>query len=171
MKNYLDDRLRTAINDYRKATEPDFYTVKAKILHVEDNLAEIKRMQSQIKKLSDQFNMQQGQIITDEKQCRVRGVVHAVQKAGELLRLFDDAVARISDDQQEANYTVAYPNHLRDIAPIFEINPRKELEIIANKYKKQAETALMQASRSSENLHLQGFDGMSTSSQDGNRQS
>ena len=45
LKNYLDDRLRTAINDYRKATEPDFYKVKARILQVEDNLLELKKLQ------------------------------------------------------------------------------------------------------------------------------
>ena len=44
LKNYLDDRLRTAVNDYRKATEPDFYKVKAQILQVEDNLSEIKTL-------------------------------------------------------------------------------------------------------------------------------
>ena len=32
LKNYLDDRLRTAIIDYRKATEPDLYKVKASML-------------------------------------------------------------------------------------------------------------------------------------------
>ena len=32
LKNYLDDRLRTAICDYRKATEPDLYKVKASAL-------------------------------------------------------------------------------------------------------------------------------------------
>ena len=38
LKNYLDDRLRTAIIDYRKATEPDLYKVKASALQVEDHL-------------------------------------------------------------------------------------------------------------------------------------
>ena len=37
---------------------------------------------------------------------------------------------------------VAYPNHLRDFTPIFEINPKKELEIMANKYRKVAEDSL-----------------------------
>ena len=39
----------------------------------------------------------------DDKGCKVRDVVEAVQRAGELLRLFDDAVARIADDQQDTN--------------------------------------------------------------------
>ena len=78
-------------------------------------------------------------------------------------------MARIQDDQQDINFTAAYPNHLRDIAPIFEINPRKELEIIANKYKLQAELALattkqvLEKSRSTENLQLPKFDGTSLS--------
>lgn len=38
LKNYLDDRLRTAICDYNKATEPDLYKVKAQMLQVEDHL-------------------------------------------------------------------------------------------------------------------------------------
>ena len=32
LKNYLDDRLRTAVCEYRKATEPDLYKVKASTL-------------------------------------------------------------------------------------------------------------------------------------------
>ena len=56
LKNYLDDRLRSAINDYRKATEPDFYKVKARILQVEENLSEIKRIQESIAKLLGCFN-------------------------------------------------------------------------------------------------------------------
>jgi hypothetical protein len=35
------------------------------------------------------------------------------------------------DDQFET----VYPNHLRDFAPVFEINPNKELEIMANKFR------------------------------------
>ena len=86
--------------------------------------------------MKETFAVSEGQVpVEDKKCCRVPGVVDAVQQAGELLRLFDDAVARIQDDQQDINFVVAYPNHLRDIAPVFEINPRKELEIIANKYK------------------------------------
>ncbi len=38
LKNYLDDRLRTAICDYRKATEPDLYKVKASTFQTEDHL-------------------------------------------------------------------------------------------------------------------------------------
>jgi hypothetical protein len=37
---------------------------------------------------------------------------------------------------------VTYPDHLRDFTPIFEINPKKELEIMANKYRIQAEESL-----------------------------
>ena len=76
-----------------------------------------------------------------------------MQDAGILLRDFDDAVARLCSDQQEKAFEATYPNHLRDIAPVFRIDPNKELEIIANKYRLQAEqmnelaqTRLMQIS-------------------------
>ena len=48
LKNYLDDRLRTAICDYRKATEPDLYKVKASTLQVEDHLQEIKTLANRV---------------------------------------------------------------------------------------------------------------------------
>lgn len=70
---------------------------------------------------------------------RIKGLVEAVQDAGKLLRTFDDTVARLSDESFDKYHDAAYPNHLRDVAPIFQINPRKELEILANKYRLQAE--------------------------------
>jgi hypothetical protein len=42
-------------------------------------------------------------------------------------------------DETDKIAEVNYPNHLREIAPIFEINPQKELEIMAHKYRLQAE--------------------------------
>jgi len=39
------------------------------------------------------------------------------------LRDFDDAIVRLSDDFQDKVIGTAYPNHLRDFAPIFKINP------------------------------------------------
>lgn len=70
---------------------------------------------------------------------RIKGLVEAVQDAGRLLRDFDDAVARLANDSQDKVHDTTYPNHLRDFAPIFKINPQKELEIIANKYRLQAQ--------------------------------
>lgn len=51
-----------------------------------------------------------------------------------MLRLFDDAMARMTPETDEIA-EVSYPNHLRDVAPIFEVNPSKELEIMAHKYR------------------------------------
>jgi len=51
LKNYLDDRLHTAIRDYRKATEPDLFKVKADIMQADDHLQEVKRLESQVAKL------------------------------------------------------------------------------------------------------------------------
>ena len=69
---------------------------------------------------------------------KIKGLVEAVQDAGRLLRDFDDAVARLGTDSQDKVLDATYPNHLRDVAPIFKINPQKELEIVANKYRLQA---------------------------------
>lgn len=48
LKNYLDDRLRTAVCEYRKATEPDLYKVKASTLQVDDHLQEIKLLANRV---------------------------------------------------------------------------------------------------------------------------
>ena len=48
-------------------------------------------------------------------------------------------MARLSSYAQDKVLDATYPNHLKDIAPIFKINPQKELEIIANKYRLQAQ--------------------------------
>lgn len=55
-------------------------------------MSEIKRIQDRIARLLGQFEPQNGE---DEGQGSVKDVVKQVQKAGELLRTFDDAVARI----------------------------------------------------------------------------
>jgi hypothetical protein len=49
-------------------------------------------------------------------------------------------MARMTDETDKIA-EVNYPNHLREIAPIFEINPKKELEIMAHKYRLQAENS------------------------------
>ena len=54
---------------------------------------------------------------------RIKGLVEAVQGAGRLLRDFDDAMARLSSYAQDKVLDATYPNHLKDIAPIFKINP------------------------------------------------
>lgn len=54
---------------------------------------------------------------------KIKGLVEAVQDAGRLLRDFDDAVARLAADSQDKVLEATYPNHLRDVAPIFKINP------------------------------------------------
>ena len=54
---------------------------------------------------------------------KIKGLVEAVQDAGRLLRDFDDAVARLGTDSQDKVLDATYPNHLRDVAPIFKINP------------------------------------------------
>lgn len=48
---------------------------------------------------------------------------------------------------QDTPDEITYPNHLREIGPIFEINPKKELEIMANKYRIQAEESLNKFNR------------------------
>ena len=58
LKNYLDDRLRTAIVDYRKATEPDLYKVKASMLQVEDHLNEVRLLAGRIQKSKERFLLQ-----------------------------------------------------------------------------------------------------------------
>jgi len=75
-----------------------------------------------------------------------KGVVEAVSMVGEVLRQYDDAVSRMrenldmmSTSDPNALSSIVYPNHLRDFAPVFEINTKKELEILANKYRLQHE--------------------------------
>lgn len=59
-----------------------------------------------------------------------------MQHINDLIRLFDDTVNRIGSSHVPLDY-MAYPNHLIEIAPIFEIDPEKELEILAHKYRLQ----------------------------------
>ena len=59
----------------------------------------------------------------DTRFMKIKGLVEAVQDAGTLLRDFDDAVARLATDSQDKVLGSTYPNHLRDVAPIFRINP------------------------------------------------
>lgn len=63
-----------------------------------------------------------------------------------MLRVFDDAMARMTPETDEIA-EISYPNHLRDVAPIFEIHPKKELEIMAHKYRLQADKANEKFSR------------------------
>lgn len=134
LKNYLDDRLRTAICDYRKVTEPDLYKVKASKLQVEDHLREIKAIASRVITAKSKFIMPElatgtNMDLTDASKAnlllnhKIKGLVEAVQDAGRLLRDFDDAVARLATDSQDKVLEASYPNHLRDVAPIFKINP------------------------------------------------
>jgi hypothetical protein len=39
------------------------------------------------------------------------------------------------DKEGEANDPLTFPNHLKEVAPIFEINSQREVEIMANKYR------------------------------------
>ena len=57
LKNYLDDRLRKAICDYKKATEPDLYKVKASKLQAEDHIKEIKDLSIRVQKSKSKFMM------------------------------------------------------------------------------------------------------------------
>ena len=115
MKNYLDDRLRTAICDYKKATEPDLYKVKASKLQAEDHIVEIKDLAIRVQKSKIKFMMPQNDRISSEEDVfdindvsksavalmlntKIKGLVEAVQDAGRLLRDFDDAVARLAND-------------------------------------------------------------------------
>lgn len=96
LKNYLDDRLRTAINDYRKATEVDFYRIKANIMKVEDQLKETRRLSVMIEKLRTYFaGPNKSYNFSEEGPTQpIKGVVEAVQKAGDLIKNFDELMAR-----------------------------------------------------------------------------
>jgi hypothetical protein len=37
--------------------------------------------------------------------------------------------------QNDEFFEAVYPNHLRDLGPIFEINQAKEIEVLANKFR------------------------------------
>ena len=59
-----------------------------------------------------------------------------MKQINDLICLFDDTVNRIGSSHVPLG-SIAFPNHLKEIAPIFEIDPEKELEILANKYRLQ----------------------------------
>jgi hypothetical protein len=61
----------------------------------------------------------------------VHRVVEKVKNAGQLLIEYNTLRSKQNDEQFET----VYPNHLRDIGPIFEINQGKEIEVIANKFR------------------------------------
>jgi len=115
-------------------TEPDLYKVKASKLQVEDHLREIKAIASRVITAKSKFIMPElatgtNMDLTDASKAnlllnhKIKGLVEAVQDAGRLLRDFDDAVARLATDSQDKVLEASYPNHLRDVAPIFKINP------------------------------------------------
>lgn len=58
-------------------------------------------------------------------------VVEKVNNAGTLLTQYNTLRSRQNDEFFEA----VYPNHLRDLGPIFEINQIKEIEVLANKFR------------------------------------
>jgi hypothetical protein len=58
-------------------------------------------------------------------------VVEKVNNAGTLLTQYNTLRSRQNDEFFEA----VYPNHLRDLGPIFEINQTKEIEVLANKFR------------------------------------
>ena len=124
--------------EYRKATEPDLYKVKASTLQVDDHLQEIKLLANRV--LQSKMRFQEPELenevgptairINDASKsktfagaCKIKGLVDAVQDAGKLLRDFDDTVARLGNDFNDKVLGSAYPNHLRDYAPIFKIDP------------------------------------------------
>ena len=94
--------------DYRKATEPDLYKVKANKLQVEDHLKEIKQIACRVMVVKERFSIpdqSMGGNINDAAMTaiasmnyKIKGLVEAVQNAGHLLRDFDDTVARLATD-------------------------------------------------------------------------
>lgn len=54
-----------------------------------------------------------------------------VNSAGSLLTQYNTLRSKQNDEFYEA----VYPNHLRDLGPIFEINQGKEIEVLANKFR------------------------------------
>jgi len=94
LKNYLDDRLRTAVCEYRKATDPDLYKVKAQTLQIEDHLQEIKVLANRVKISRDRFDAPHNvspevRSINDVRRSgavqalsKVKGLVEAIQEAG-----------------------------------------------------------------------------------------
>lgn len=110
LKNYLDDRLRTAINEYRKATEPDFYKVKGHQMLLEDQLTEIQEVTTKIHKMKVVFKVtktgnlnsiqssQYAQKTGSLAKVKITNVVSAIDQAGKLLSLVDDTVARLSEN-------------------------------------------------------------------------
>ena len=70
-----------------------------------------------------------------QSSLKINGIVEAVKFAGLLLRDFDDAFARLTSESSEKLFEAHYPNRQSNLAPVFRINPQKELEIMANKYR------------------------------------
>ncbi len=61
----------------------------------------------------------------------IGGLIEKVNNAGTLLTQYNTLRSRQNDEFFEA----VYPNHLRDLGPIFEINQTKEIEVLANKFR------------------------------------
>jgi len=118
--------------------------VKAITLQIEDHIIEAKQLHDKISKLKESFHGHykpaEHPTFANSKSVRVKGVVEAVQETGELLKILDDVIARMGYDKEgEANDPLTFPNHLKEVAPIFEIDSQREVEIMANKYRLQTE--------------------------------
>ena len=61
----------------------------------------------------------------------IQGLIEKVNNAGSLLTQYNTLRSKQNDEFFEA----VYPNHLRDLGPIFEINQAKEIEVLANKFR------------------------------------
>ena len=55
LHNYLDDRLRTAINDYQKAIEPDKFTVKSNLNRLEEQVSINKQFITEVQSIKREF--------------------------------------------------------------------------------------------------------------------
>ena len=55
LHNYLDDRLRTAINDYQKAIEPDLFKVKSNLNRLEDQISTNKLFIAEVQSIKREF--------------------------------------------------------------------------------------------------------------------
>ena len=61
----------------------------------------------------------------------IQGLIEKVNNAGTMLTSYNALRSKQNDEFFEA----VYPNHLRDLGPIFEINQSKEIEVLANKFR------------------------------------
>ena len=61
----------------------------------------------------------------------INSLVEKVNNAGTLLTQYNT----LRSKQNDEFFETVYPNHLRDLGPIFEINQAKEIEVLANKFR------------------------------------